>query len=186
MPPGLVQKGAGVGVGAQNRATISTSYDIFDEDGNLIGYVTDISRTDNRSVTRIRHLSSHDAGRTIEQAPGPDETTLALTGFALYNKAEQSGDLPHYSLVGRLGGTEGNVFKSLNSQRIPFNLRVEEVHPGTGAVSRTYYFGCYLTSYTKPISLGSITIAETASCQVSVVDNLATSSEATSGTVVGA
>ena len=187
MPPGLVQRGAGVGIGVQNRATITTSYDIFDDQGNLIGYVTDIDRTDTRTVQRIRHLSSHDAGRTIEQAPGPDEVTLSLTGFALYNKPEQSGELPHFSLAARLGGLTGaNLFKSLNSQRVAFNIRVEEVHPSTGAVSRTYYFGCMLTNYTKPVSLGNITVAETASVQVAVVDNLATGSEGGSGVVVGA
>ena len=187
MPPGLVQRGAGVGIGVQNRATITTSYDIFDDQGNLIGYVTDIDRTDTRTVQRIRHLSSHDAGRTVELAPGPDETTLACTGFALYNKPDQTGDLPHYSLAARFGGlTGGEMFKSLNSQRVAFNIRVEEVHPATGAVSRTYYMGCLISNYTKPVSLGSVTVAETVSITVSVVDNLATSSEAGSGTVVGA
>lgn len=187
MPPGLVQRGDGVGIGVQNRATITTSYDVFDDQGNLIGYCTDIDRTDSRTVQRIRHLSSHDAGRTIEQAPGPDEVSLAMTGFALYNKPEQSGDLPHFSLAARLGGLTGTqLFKSLNSQRVAFNIRVEEIHPATGAVSRVYYFGCMLTNYTKPISLGNITVAETANVQVAVVDNLATGSEPGSGVVVGA
>jgi len=188
MAPGLVNRGAGVGIGQANRATISTSYDIFDADGNLIGYVTQLDRSDSRTVARIRHLSSHDAGRTIEQAPGPDEITLSATGFALYNKPEQTGELPHYSLAARLGGLSGQeMFKSLNSQRVPFNIRVEEVHPATGAVSRTYYFGCMLTKYSKPVNLSEITVAETADIQVAVVDNLATGSEAGGGgTVIGA
>jgi hypothetical protein len=187
MPPGLVNRGAGVGIGTANRATITTSYDVFDEEGNLIGYLTDISRTDTRTVERIRHLSSHDAGRTIEQAPGPDDISLTCTGFALYNKTDQNGELPHFSLASRLGGLTGaELFKSLNSQRVAFNIRVEEVHPATGAVSRTYYFGCMLTNYTKPISLGNITVAETANVQVAVVDSLGTASESSPGTVVGA
>jgi len=191
MAPGLVQRGAGVGIGAENRATITTSYDVFDADGNLIGYVSEMSRTDTREITRVRHLSSHDAGRVIEMVPGPDNISLKCTGFALYNKSEQSGDLPHYSLAARLGGMTGTeMFKSLNSQRVPFNIRMEETHPATGAVSRTYYFGCMLKSYAKPVSIsgggGAVTVAETADIEVAVVDNLATSSESAGGTVIGA
>lgn len=187
MPPGLVSAGDGVGIGVANRATITTSYDVYDDQGNLVGYITDIDRTDSRTVQRIRHLSSHDAGRTIEQAPGPDEVSLATTGFALYNKPEQTGDLPHFSLAARFGGLTGTpLFKSLNSQRVAFNIRVEEIHPATGAISRTYYIGCLITNYTKPVSLGNVTVAETCNIQVGVVDNLQTSSQAGSGTVVGA
>lgn len=188
MPPGLVQRGDGVGIGVANRATITTSYDVFDDDGNLIGYLTDINRTDTRTVDRIRHLSSQDAGRTVEQAPGPDEPALDVTGFALYNKVDQSGDLPHFSLASRFAGLTGaQFFKSLNSQRVPFTVRVEETHPATGAISRTFYFGCMITNYTKPVSLGNITVAETANIQVAVVDAVPTSSEAgAGGFIVGA
>jgi len=188
MPPGLINQGDGVGIGVGNRATITTSYDIYDAEGNLVGYLTNVTRNDTRRVERIRHLSSHDAGRTVEQAPGPDEPTLTCEGFALYNKTEQSGDLPHFSLPARLGGLTGaTVFKSLNSQKVAFTIRVEDVHPATAAISRTFYLNCFLTRYSKPVQIGNVTVAETADVQVGQVDTLVDGSEAgASGVVIGA
>lgn len=190
--PGLVGLGDGVSIPDTNRAVLSTSFDIYDQDGQLVGYCTNVERTDNRPTVPLRHNSSSDAGRVIEQVPNPEEVKLRIVGYALYNKADLSGTIPHYSLAARLSlgtGTTGGfggryLFKSINSQKTPFTIRVEEVHPSTLAKSVTYYVGCMLENYSKPQNIGTITISETASVRVSWVDETASGSPA-SGVVVG-
>lgn len=190
--PGLIGLGDGVSVNESNRTVVSTSYDVYDEDGRLVGYCTAISRTDTRTVTKVRHLSSSDAGRVIEQVPAPEDVTIDVTGYALYNTPDLTGDVPHYSLAARLTkGMGANVgggvylFKSINSQRIPVTIRQEEVHPVTGAVDLVYYHGCMITNYTKPQNLGTTTVAETVKMQVAWVDSLP-SAAPQPGVIVGA
>lgn len=190
--PGLIRLGDGVGLAESNRSVISTSIDLYDQNGNLVGYATQANRTDNRTVERVRHLSSSDAGRTIEQAPGPEDVSLDVNGFALYNTPQLDGQFPHYSLAARLSkGTDlpaiggEYLFKSINSQRTPFNLRVEEVHPQTQARSITVYFNCMLLTYTKPMNLGAITLAETCRIQVGQVDVPSASNAGGNGIIIG-
>lgn len=190
--PGLIRLGDGVGLAESNRSVISTSIDLYDMNGNLVGYSTQVNRSDNRTVERVRHLSSDDAGRTVEQAPGPEDVTLDVSGFALYNTPQLDGQFPHFSLAGRLSkGTNlpaiggEYLFKSINSQKIPFNLKVEEVHPQTKARAITVYFNCMMLTYTKPMNLGAITLAETVRIQVGQVDTPSASNAGGNGIVIG-
>lgn len=189
--PGLMRLGDGVGLTDSNRALISTAVDLYDEDGQLVGYATGIERTDRRTVTKVRHLSSADAGRVVEQVPSPEDVVLRVTGFALFNKQDLSGRIPHYSLAGRLSRGTGNagfggvyLFKSLNSQKFPFTLKEENVHPQTLARATTFYHNCMLTDYTKPMNLGTVTVAETCSVQVGQVDELQSSQGSNEGIVI--
>ena len=189
--PGLIGYGDGVGIPAGVRSTISTTYDIYDQGGLLVGWIKQLERTDARPTTLVRHLSSFDAGRIIEQVPAPETVTLRGTGFALYNKIDTTGKIPHYSLASRIsqgvGLEQGGVylFKSLNSQRIPFNIRMVETQPSTGATAITYYIACMLTGYTKPVNIGTVSIDETVAIQVGQVDELPFAASA-GGTIIGA
>jgi hypothetical protein len=174
--PGLVKYGDGVGLADSNKAVISTSIDIYDENGYLVGFALSIDRTDARTVTRMRHLSSQDAGRTIEQAAQPENVDITIGGYSLYN-APGVSDVPHFSLAGRVSKGTGEdrfsaayIFKSINSQRIPFNLKVVETHPATGAEGVIYYMGCMLTRWSKPTNLNNLWVVETANIQASWVD----------------
>lgn len=160
--------GAGVGVPDTNQAVITPSIDILDEQGSVIGYVTRLDRTDRRPVDPIRHLSSKDAGRKLEGSPHVEDTTLSITGFALYSPNATSRN----SLLNRLPqSVDGaSAFVCLNSQKIPFVICEKTVHPANpNKVLRTYYLGCWLTQYGRPINIGNVNIAETAEVFVQAV-----------------
>ena len=149
---------AGVKVPESHRTALSTSIDIIDHDGNNIGYIQQFTANQNRNVTPIRHLNSLDAGRIVEGAPAPANTTMAINGFALYAMQNDG------SLVQRIGGsTTAKAMKSLEEQSLPFNLIETITHPATGAVvSQTVYHDCWLTSHSHPVNIGNAIIAESA------------------------
>jgi hypothetical protein len=172
---GLASHGVPVKLSDQNLAVVTTSVDLFDDKGALIGYCTGIDRSESRTAQLIRHFSSKDGGRVIEQALGPEAVTLRLTGFSLYNSTSEAGTVPHGTLLDRLSrfpeSDPAYVFKSLNSQKIPFTLRYSETHPGTSKGTKIYFYGCIIINWTHPVSLGNVTVADTASIQVGQVDD---------------
>lgn len=144
---------------------ISSSVDVLDEDGFNIGFMQQISRTDNRPTTLVRHLDAIDAGRVIEQAPGPETNTLNVVGFALYNTG-----VDRRSLLNRIVGQGGAKFRSLNSQQLPFELTERWIHPATRLTGETLYGDCWLTNYTRPVNIGTVAIAETANITATWVE----------------
>lgn len=166
----LQTRGDGVGLPESNKVVISTSVDIFDDGGVNIGFLQQISRTDARPATPIRHLAAGDAGRMIEQSPGPELNTLNVTGYALYNVSPARESLLN-RITGRTTDTAGNLFRSLNSQFLPFQLEERWTHPGnTSQRGKTLYGDCYLTNYTRPVSIATVNIVETANIQATWVE----------------
>ncbi len=159
---GLVTQGSTVGIPAENKAVISSSVDVFDQDGFNIGFVSQITPAHNRAVQRIRHLNSADAGRVIESAPSPEDISIAVTGLNLYNISESQ----QQSLISRLPGQAGARFKTLNDQKAPFFLQVVEIHPESGLENESTYLGCWLTRYNRPINIAGATIAATGDISV--------------------
>jgi hypothetical protein len=174
----LVTYGDRVDMPDTNRVIISSSIDIFTEQGVNIGYISALSRSDNRPTTLVRHLDSVDAGRVVEQAPGPDTTTLNATGYALYNQGAN-----RQSLIHRMVPQVQN-WHSLNGQHVPFDIEERATHPAftrgadptqgvtatEGGYLSTTYLGSWLTSFNHPVSIGSALIAETCNISVSWVD----------------
>lgn len=154
---------AGVGQPEAAEVELSTSIDIIDEAGYGIGQLQSFNDTQNRPTALIKHISSVDAGRTIEQAPSPGTVTLNVTGFQLYNKTEDG------SLIQRLGASSTKkAMKMLEEQKRGFSILVVERHPATNrVVDAVLYQDCWLNSFSKPISIATATIAETASITVS-------------------
>ena len=163
---GLVKHGYGVGTAPDNQIVISTSITVYDEFGIEIGYIQSLNRNDARRTTPIRHLNKADAGRIIEQVPGVEEYGLSATSFALYNAT----DSDRRSILNRLPGSTGDAFRTLNQQQIPFAIRQVEEHPATGKQNVILYLGCMLTSYVRPVSIGTMMITETASITPSWVE----------------
>lgn len=162
----LVTRGDGVVIPTENQGLISTSIDIFDQEGLNIGFLQQNTRNDNRPTTRIRHLDRLDAGRVVEQMPSPEEVGLSINGMALYDVGAI-----RKSIFQRIAGVSGNAFRSLNSQFIPFNVREEWVHPSNPAQKgRTLYLGNWLNTFTRPINIGTAQVAETATTSVSWVE----------------
>jgi hypothetical protein len=178
-PGELVSQGVKVSLSEDNRVVISTSVDIYDHMGQLVGYCTALEEIDARGMKVVRPISFTNPGRIVDMVPQVESVTLRITGFSLYNDEWSNGDIPHYSLLNRLAGfNKLNPFRSLVEQRIPFDLKYTEEHPGAGmgmVFERgwrgiKYYKNCYLTNTTISRSIGNVTVSETASVQVSYID----------------
>lgn len=151
----IATRGDGVSIPEQNRVIVSTSVDVLDDDGFNIGFIQQLNRTDTRQVLRVRHLDSGDAGRVLELSPGPEDNSLNATGFALYARGSDPG-----AVINRLAGLGGTIFKSLNSNAIPFEIIEVYTHPATGAVGETTYGDNLMNNYSRPVNIGAIQIVE--------------------------
>lgn len=165
-------QGIGVKIPEQNKLIISTSITILDTDNTEIGFITELSYSTTRRVERIRMLYATAAGRVVEQVPAPEDLTLTVNGFALYEQ----------TLPGALTeGTEnhaGKIFHALNTQYIPFNITIEETHPVTNDTVVVLFGDCWMTDFSHPMRLADVYITETATVQPSYVKTL----EASDGT----
>lgn len=177
---GFVTRGRKVGLAPANRAVIASTVDIF-VNGLLAGFVTQMTSNHTRNVERIRNLSIEDAGRIVEQSPMPEDVTLNVTGFALYNSAEATRKL----LLNRISVPFGDATNRdsraaaaivcLNEQHIPFDVVRRAAHPlPPGSIDNTAqniaYIGCLLTTYSYPVNIGAATISETAAVSVAHVE----------------
>ena len=106
---GLVQRGVGVGIPKENQAMIPSAVDIFDEQGNNIGFINNFAPTHRRPADRLRHLNSADAGRPLEQSPRPEDVTITVGGFGLFAKSLSDRG----SLLNRIPGPDGAAFNTL-------------------------------------------------------------------------
>lgn len=137
------------------------SITIRDQDGNEIGFITDITIRKTRRVERARHLSMADAGVTVEQLIYPEDITLDVTGFTLYSGFETPGPV-----LARIYNAKGDHFYFISEKQEPFHIWVEDQHPaGGGKKFIRKFLDCFLTNSTEPISVGRMQIAETASIQ---------------------
>jgi hypothetical protein len=165
---GLVTRGDKVKIPTDNRGIISTSVDLYDEEGNAMGFVQQFTRNDSRTVNRIRHLDSSDAGRIVELMPSPEEVNATLNGMAVYGASPQNRS----AMLNRIAASRGGPFKSLNSNYIPFALLEEWVHPtNINERNHTYYLACLLSAYSHPVNIGAVQIAETATIAISYVED---------------
>lgn len=137
-----------------------TSFDIVDKNGFLIGYITQFNPSKTRATERIRHISSADAGRVLEQAPRPEDISINITGYSLYNDQEDG------SLVQRLVGSSANIskaFASLEEQKEGFDIIVVTRDPETKkAVDVKIYQDVWLQNQNEPINIAQATVQETA------------------------
>jgi len=180
---GSVAAGSRPAVGEAGGVVPTTAYTVYDGDDNEIGFITGLDDSEARPAERIRHLNAFDAGETIEQVPRPSEVTLTARGFTIYKKglgttpggvALAGGD----SLIGRLASTvsPARLFKTLEDQRISFDIRVTEAKFDVDSgdpieVQGKIYRECWFTNHTKPRDIGQANSAETASIQVGFVEN---------------
>lgn len=168
VPGGLVVHGSGVGLAPQNLTVISTSVTVFDDLGFMIGFIQNIDRSDSRNTVVVRHLNGADAGRIVEQQPGVEDYELSVNGWMMYEK----NDTNKQSLLNRLPSdvSGSGMFQVMNDQFIPFAITETEVHPSTKATNTTYYLGCMITSYSKPINVTGTSIVESAKVRPSWVE----------------
>ena len=163
-------QGYGVGLAPENQIRIPWSYDIYDQDGNNIGFLTSFNPSSDRPVDGVRHLNSSDAGRIVEAVPKVSNDTISVNGFAIYNSAVTKRG----TLLNRLGGSVDEAIVHINQNKIPFTIVATCNHPGDASLTEdmheTKYIDCLLTNYSQPVSVNDTTISESASIFVSRVE----------------
>jgi len=144
----------------------------------VVGTFQNFNPTSTRQIVRVRGIANN-GGYPLELVPGPADTSINVTYLALYL-------LP---LNEALGYNIGSVV-DLNRQRIPFDIQemcifpystatssqglAEEKTPfgveaGIGAIETNHYTQCYLSNVGRTLNQGTVTIAETATIQVTAV-----------------
>jgi hypothetical protein len=156
-----ILRGDGVNFPSRNRIVASSTLDVYDDCGFIIGFVTGFNETQARPVVKIRHLSSRDAARIIEVCPNVETISLSVTGYSLYDiSLVEKGSLIH-----RLGSAM-RALKSLQSQTEPFNMARTETHPSSGEIVRDIYFDCWITNFTRNRAIGTLVQTDSATIEV--------------------
>ena len=156
-----ILRGDGVSFPTSNRVINASTVDVYDDRGNIIGFITSISETLNRAVTRIRTLSSEAAGRVLEMAPMTEDVSLSIGGYSLYDLSKTNKG----SLIHRMGSHMA-ALKSLQSQREPFHIVKSATHPTTGQTVVDTYFDCWFANFSRSRDIGRLVTIDTASVQV--------------------
>lgn len=153
-----------------DKVYLTSQITILDEQGNEIGWITDMTENQDRAIEPIRHLNANDAGRILQGAPRPANYTVDVTGFGIYRDSiDYEG-----STIARLIKNSGNankLMKSLEEQKVSFVIKVEVVNPN-GENSTTVYHGCWISRYSKPYSINNAFVAETASIFLTYPDEV--------------
>lgn len=180
--PFVSQNGDGVAIPESNQVVVSTSVSII-VGSNNVGFCQSLTPNFTRKVERIRHLNAEDAGRIVEQAPGPEDYTIQMTGFAVYPNAAAnqpgSPQNPVGSMLERIlgsspvqsaGALASLAFRCLSSQIVPFSCLDERKKPGFAeVVGRSRYVDCWMTSYSAPVAIGTVMLTETMAAQPSFI-----------------
>jgi hypothetical protein len=156
-----ILRGDGVSFPTSNRVVNAATVDIYDDRGNIIGFVTSVDETLSRQVQRVRVLSSEAAGRVIEMCPQTEDISVNVNGYSLYDLSQTEKG----SLIHRLGSHMA-AMKSLTSQADAFNLVKKETHPRTGQQVTDTYYDCWLTNFSRTRDIGRLVTLDRAAVQV--------------------
>lgn len=138
----IVTIGSGVEIPDRIPLVIVTAVDIVNENGYHIGYLNSFAPGMTRPTRAVRQISRSDAGRIIFRIPLYEDTTIAVTGFSLFDKGDQTR-----TLLNRLGATN-EVVHSLQSIFDPFDIACRGVHPNSSDLAGTrWYRECWPTSW---------------------------------------
>ena len=150
----------GVKTPETNRIVIPPSITIFDENGDEIGFLVDLTEDCTRRLERIRAFSFAQAGRVLQIVPSPEDLSLSGTGIALYES----------NVLSRIAGPvidPKEVFRALSHQWQPFAIEIEERHPiGAGTIPggikgmRYTYDGCMFERFGRSTRISDLFISE--------------------------
>lgn len=199
-------KVSGVPQSASRHVAMSTCFDVYYSNpaggaGSggtiLIGFLSQVSITNTRTVTQIRHLNSVDAGIAVDTVVTPDAPTLSFNGFYVYtNLASNQGLDPDDTGVAISAGQIGvgptisrvagiNLLMSLDQQNIPFDIVVRHSfpsvvngQPGFGVQTDSQesnsrvvgvYKNCTISNMSIPINIGTAAVADSGTISVGYV-----------------
>ena len=160
----------------------STNIEVY-SNNMRIGFVQSFTPSEQRQITKVQELGTEGV---VQSVPGnTNGGQIAISRFAIFNgslynalgltptgqfsqyASQIPGDAKVYSAS---TNTLGNPFKTLKEQRVPLELQVKTKMPDVGkAYYIETYIDCWLSSYSKAIASGTITVTESATIQYSDV-----------------
>lgn len=189
-------KVGGVPQSASKYVAMSTCFDVFLGGDTPIGFLSNVTINNTRTVTQIRHLNSVDAGIAVDTVVTPDAPTLAFNGFYVYSNIANTPDLGQNRAgvaigageigvgpsMGRVAGIQ--LLMSLDQQNIPFDIVVRHSYPTNttslpgfkvaqeaninGEVIGAYR-NCTINTMSIPINLGTAAVADSGNISVGYV-----------------
>lgn len=132
------------------RSVVSYAYTVK-ANGVVIGTLQNFSTTANRRLERVRELMNEEID-TFEIVPGRTDFTITLGRLETYDK----------QMMKALGYT---TFEDLSKITDPITI-VEEMRSNVGKVRKIEYQNCWVSSWSKTIAEGTVTVTENVSLDV--------------------
>lgn len=163
----ILTQTAGIGQPDDANVAISSAIDIY-VDNEKVGAIDSFNVNVSRVVTRVRELNSAAAGRTVAFAPGPEESSITVSGFLLYTAGKNAifnrivpgdsyaGDAPMISIGQQMKG---------------FDIHEKYVNPATGSAYVVIYKDVWLTNYSKSQNINTAMIIENATMEVRGIES---------------
>jgi len=176
---------------SDSNGLLQTSTNIFIyANDSIVGMIQSFNITENRTINKLQAIGYEGVVQAVPSNTNGGQ--LNVSRIALYNsniwnalglttdgKAENPvGAMVHTSGSNTTMGTDspisgsssaGVVFKTLRDQRVPLEVQVRTRKNGSGSGSDNFYIetyiDCWLSSYSKAYSVGTITVAEQATIQ---------------------
>lgn len=175
-------------------AVTTTNIDIW-SNGQRVGFIQNASPSEQRTITKINELGTEGVVQSVPS--NTTGGSLSVGRIAIYNSSlfnalglTNKGTFltPNESVSNRTGPSKdqyrvySNVFKTLKDQRVPLEIQVKTKMPKKtnkpnekNTTNYNYsimidtYVDCWLSSYSKTVNSGTITITETANIMYSEV-----------------
>lgn len=140
----------------EGKTTSALRIEMRSGDNKLVGAIESLSASENKQVTRIRHLDIASAGETVDVVPGVTDLTLTINGFMLYpdggylnnifNRVDPAGNkLSHPS-------NNAKGYYNLSDQQSGFMI-IEAVQAKDGNTYVVIYPNCWVSSRTKNMTV---------------------------------
>ena len=144
----------------------STNIEIYCNN-QRVGFIQSFSPSESRTITPIQELGTEGV---VQMAPGnTNGGQISINRIALFNGnlfnalgMTKTGQFATYYRI--KPEVKYRPFKNLKEQRVPLEIQVKTKMPDmeTKAYYVETYVDCWLSAYSKAISAGQITVAETA------------------------
>lgn len=175
-----------------SNTLLQTSTNIFIyAQGSIVGMIQSFSITENRTINKLQAIGYEGVVQAVPSNTNGGQlnvTRIALYDSTIWNALGLTSDGKAYNPIGRKVHTTTSydmknldqstteydgqpvssrvVFKTLRDQRVPLEIQVKTRK--AGSLDEYYYetyIDCWLSSYSKTYSVGTITVAEQATVQ---------------------
>lgn len=173
-----------VGDNGGSLAITSTNIYVY-SNGMKVGFVQSASPSESRNIVKVQELGTEGVIQSVPSNTNGGQLTVSRLAVYNGNLFSALGLTRAGGFVGKQGSdtsnsnsiqdanyrTFGNPFKTLKDQRVPLEIQVKTRMPAgeNQAWLTDTYLDCWLSSYSKSIAAGTITVTEQATIQYSDV-----------------